>query len=147
MIHYTLLPGGRTGYLESDFLTQTPIKGHTVERMDQPGIRCTLGPGGLLHIYKGTVWDYGSGPALNTPAMVRASLVHDAFCIMTDEGLLPWSVRREADNLFRKLLIKYGPRGGLLGWRTGLTYLSSTWRWVGVTAYSQLVARWKRTKS
>ena len=144
--HYELARNNTWGVILSDHAMCTPITGHTAV-FNNREFHCSLTDDGELIIYEGSVWDFASGPALNTPAMVAASLMHDAFCHMTNNGKLPWSCRAQADGYFAQMIRDHGPRGGLLGWRTGLTYLSSGWRWLAVSANSQLIARWSRTKA
>ena len=67
-----------------------------------------LGEDGMIFVSKGYVYDYGSGPAINNPSMVYASLIHDAFYDLLNEGELPWSQRKRADKLFRDMLLEAG---------------------------------------
>jgi hypothetical protein len=87
---------------------------------------------GRLTLKPGYIWDFGSGPAVDTPAMVIASAAHDAFCLMTDQKLIPWECRAMADKYFRELL-KEG----------GTSFMRRWWCYAGVRSYSTLVARWK----
>lgn len=89
--------------LASQYSFSTPITGYRVD-LDH---RATLYSGGLLTVRKGFRWDLASG-AIDTPAMVRASLAHDVFCIMTDLGLIPWTERATSDVYFRELLKEGG---------------------------------------
>jgi hypothetical protein len=140
--HYELCRNNTHGRLLSDYVIRTPIKGYQVSYAHGQ-FHCRLDVDGKLTVYAMSEWNFGNR-AIDTPAMVAASLPHDAFCHMTNSGRLPWSARRLADNFFSWMLRELGPRGGRLGLRTGLTCLSSGWRWLGVTANSQLIARWSR---
>jgi hypothetical protein len=132
-ISYTLLKRD-LGRLDREVVFWTGIKGHNGALLDDVKDSCRLFDSGLLHILQGFEWDFGSGPAVDTPVMVRASLAHDALCVLTDRGRVPWSVRRHADRYFRYLLIEYGcPRW--LAWA----------RYVAVRSYSMIVAHWRRT--
>lgn len=101
---YTLLNGrSNRARLDEDYRFDTGIKGHEA-RIEYRPDACQLWPFGTLIVYEGFVWDFGSGPAIDTPDMVIASLAHDALCGLTDRGLVPWSVRKQADKYFRYLL-------------------------------------------
>lgn len=79
-IHYDLIRRGTKGVLLSDMWIDTPITGYTISTGVSP--YASLDEYGALLLHKGFVWDFGSG-AIDTPAMVRASAVHDAFCRFT----------------------------------------------------------------
>lgn len=140
---YTLFREGRRhwGRLNDDVIIHTGITGHLAE-IDGTvtPMKALLYPDGRLKIYAGSRWDFGSGPALNTPGMVRASLVHDAFCHLTNLGLVPWSVRKDADRLFRDMLKEYQPDFHPLDPRR-----MARWRrWAGVRLNSKFWAYWGR---
>lgn len=104
-------PKNSRGELLKTFGFQTSIRGYSVYT-DKVG-RHKAGylqviPSGELYIGEGFIWDYGSGPAIDTPAMIVASLAHDALCYLTDEALLPWKERKRADKYFRTVLKDYG---------------------------------------
>lgn len=141
-IKYRLIDNNTKGELGENVTIKTPITGYHVE-VDEPHLKFILWEDGTLDIDESTIWDFGSGPAINTPAMVRASLVHDMFCIMTNRGLIPWKERKHADNLFAKLLWRYGPKKALI---TPVLGVITGFRWLGVSAYSQLIARWRDRK-
>ena len=63
---------------------------------------------GQLHLAKKYSWDGMSGPVPNTRRNMVASLVHDAFCQLLREGLLPAYLREECDLEFRDVLINSG---------------------------------------
>lgn len=136
-LNYSLTKDGRKGILQERVMFQTPIEGyHTTGRSD---LLCRLYEDGTLAVEKGFKWDFGSG-AIDTPAMVYASLAHDALCRITNHRLVPWSVRAEADKYFRQLLKRYQPEGGIHG---AIGWFSRWYRWAGVSLYSQLIARWR----
>ena len=58
-----------------------------------------LDTSGNLTIYKGYAWDGASGPAIDSKAFMRGSLVHDACYQLIAEGLLPQSARKTANHL------------------------------------------------
>ena len=53
-------------------------------------------------------WDGPSGPTIDRPQNMRASLFHDALCQLIGEGLLDKKYRRYADQLFRQHLLEDG---------------------------------------
>lgn len=59
----------------------------------------TLTHNGVITIRKGYAWDGASGPAIDTTTFMRGSLVHDALYQMIEEGLLPFSYRKRADDV------------------------------------------------
>ncbi len=63
----------------------------------------TLYSSGLLIISKGYAWDGPSGPAIDTPSFMQASLVHDALYQLMREGLLSIEYRKDADLLLYKI--------------------------------------------
>jgi hypothetical protein len=58
-----------------------------------------LGTQGGLVISKGYCWDGPSGPTLDTPSFMRASLVHDAIYQLIRTGFLPQEHQKYADIL------------------------------------------------
>jgi hypothetical protein len=88
-------------YLLEEPLTVTvPIRGITA-RVD--GDWVSLSEYGLLVIRKGYAWDGASGPAIDTPDFMRASLVHDALYQLLREGALPPGKRSVADAVMRSI--------------------------------------------
>ena len=128
-IHYAIIKGGRKALLLSDIVYKTAIIGRRVS-FARGGLRCDLYIDGRLVVYAGSTWDFGTF-ALDDPAMVYASLEHDAICAMVNARVLPWYCRAIGDK-------------GMWGTLTsqGAT-LSRWWRVPAVMIYSQLVARWK----
>ena len=138
---YELINLNRCGRLLLSHEIDTPIKGYEVHfRNDR--FECRLYKSGRLFVRALSEWDFGT-MAPDTPAMIIASLPHDAFCLMTDAGLLPWKVRRQADNFFTSFLFEHCPKGGRFKWRTGLSGLFAGVAWVFVSVNSQFFARWR----
>lgn len=127
--HYELIRDNKWGRLLEKFVYFTPIKGYDV-KVNHARISFRLFENGMLEVYPDTEWDFGTG-AVDTPAMVLASLAHDMFCYMTNNGLLPWKERHNADKYFGKLLDKAGAG------------LSRLWRIPLVMLNSQTIARWR----
>ena len=67
-----------------------------------------LDPDGRLAIRAGYSWDGASGPAIDTPNIMVASLAHDALYQLISEGHLPKRCRRAADLTLRKLCERAG---------------------------------------
>lgn len=128
-INYETFNGGRNGRLLSDKVFTESVTGYRLD-YSGGGMRCSLYPSGTLVVYAGSEWDFGSW-AVDTPAMVVASLEHDVFCVLTNARVLPWSVRARGDKQFWNRLTEQGAT------------VSRLWRVPGVMVYSQLVARWK----
>jgi hypothetical protein len=63
---------------------------------------------GRLTIRVGYGWDGPSGPVIDRPTNMRASLVHDALYQLIRQGLLPHDTWPEADKEFAKLLEEDG---------------------------------------
>lgn len=142
-LRYHTLHKGRSlwGKLDADVIYNVHIYGHDVEYIDSHA-HCKLNARtGKLIIMAGTEWDFGTG-ALNTPEMVRASLIHDMLCHLTNAGLIPYKYRRHADRLFLNHLKMYGPRRP---WYHPLRYWKYV-RFAGVTINSQTLARWRAKK-
>ena len=100
---YYLDPERWVGVLTEPFTYNTDIKGASASTLF-----IEIDYDGALTIGEGYEWDFGSGPAIDTPDMVVASLVHDAGCDLTIEGAIPWEYRREFDREFRRVLKRYG---------------------------------------
>jgi hypothetical protein len=125
-ISYELLDNGH-GRLTASMVFHTPITGYTA--LDGHAF---LTPDGVLSADIGYEWDFASGPAIDTPAMVRASIAHDIFCSMTNKRLIPWECRAKSDRYFADLLKHY---------KVGK--VRRLYSWMAVSAYSQLIAKWK----
>jgi hypothetical protein len=137
-LDYELIRENRWGRLNRPVVIDTGIAGHDV-LVDEPTLNFHLMSDGTLWVGMGTEWNFGSGPAVNTPEMVRASLPHDVFCVLTDRGLVPWSVRGEADRLFRDMIKTLSPARK---WYNPMRYWYQA-RYAAVYTYSNGVARWK----
>lgn len=59
---------------------------------------------GLLKISKGYAWNGANRPAINDRAMVRPSLVHDAYCDLWNLGVIDNAGRAQADKLLGEML-------------------------------------------
>lgn len=133
--------------LNEPYRFHTPIRGYSAW-INNPDQRCQLYPDGTLVVYKGLKWDFGSG-AVDTKSMQIASLAHDAFCWLTDQGKLPWAVRKKADKYFRTLLYAWMCHYAeeLPFWRRDARKTYARWRawrsWVAVKTYSQRIAKKK----
>jgi hypothetical protein len=133
--HYELFRknGRMWGRVLQDYAYQTPITGYNVSYSDH-NCDFTLSDTGILQIRRMSEWDFGSGPSLQTNAMVYASLPHDMFCHLTNRRIIPWKERKSADLYFWDCLTDAGAT------------VSRIWRIMGVVSYSQLIARWKDKK-
>jgi hypothetical protein len=68
-----------------------------------------LDTGGNLIIKKGYAWDGPSGPSIDTPTFMRASLVHDAlYQLMREKHLDCKKHRKAADRVLHKVCIEDG---------------------------------------
>ena len=62
----------------------------------------TMDETGGLYVKAGYAWDGPSGPAIDSKAMMPASLIHDAIYQLMREEWLPPHCRDHADRLFRE---------------------------------------------
>ena len=89
--------------LVRDFMYVTKIHGFEADlefiKMDADG---------RLTIFKNYAWDGASGPTIDSPSSMRASLVHDALYQLMRLGLMDQSQVLPADKLFREMLLKDG---------------------------------------
>lgn len=60
--------------------------------------------GGILTVRPGYAWDGASGPTIDTPATIAASLVHDVLYQCIRSGLLPATFRATADMVLYRLM-------------------------------------------
>ncbi len=114
---YSLTDSG-LGRLDRSFTFKCPVIGQpcSTEYVD-------LMATGSLNIYTGYLWDFGSGPAIDTPAVVYASLGHDVLYDLIGQGKLPKRYRKTADVWFKQLLKDAG-----MGWfRRNYMYLGVRW--------------------
>ena len=95
----------KSGYkyqLVKDYSIETVIVGSL---MDLDFLKLT--PNGVLTIRDGYAWDGPSGPVIDTPDTMRASLVHDAVYQLLRSGLdAKW--KNAADELLYRLCIEDG---------------------------------------
>ena len=90
--------------LEADYQHQTALR-----PAQQGGNRFVrLGVDGLLTIAAGYAWDGASGPAINTPTILKGSLVHDACYQLIRLGVVPLEQRDIADQLLREICLSDG---------------------------------------
>lgn len=134
-INYRLVDRGSKGRLRETVTFKTQIRGYSGALKN-----CELQTNGNLVVYKGFEWDFGSG-AIDTPAMVIASLAHDAMCNLTNARVIPWKLRKEGDKLFRNLLKKHSNNSNVFSKTLG--FASRWWRWAAVRTYSIGFAKWK----
>jgi hypothetical protein len=73
----------------------TPIVG--VEIMDR---EFYLQEDGTLTIFPGFAWDGASGPTFDSKSSMRASLVHDVFCVCMRDGRLDYEKYQDTVNSF-----------------------------------------------
>lgn len=104
-ISYTLI-GKNKGRLTDRVVFDTGIIGYEAE-VEYASIAID----GTCTVLPGFQWDFGSGPAIDTPDVVLASLAHDALCRIHVRRNLNSKFRRKADAYFRKLLKELG-----MGW-------------------------------
>lgn len=138
-VNYELIWNGEGGRLTSDATFDTGITGYHVQFnrhvvVDGRVARaiCELFEDGVLIVRTGTEYDFGSGPAIDTPSVVIASLAHDMICHLTNARLLPWSCRSLGDTMYRVMLGQNG---------TG--FARRCRHFIGVRLYSELIARWR----
>jgi hypothetical protein len=95
--------GSRYAQLTSPVRFRTPIRGDICVL---PHV--LLAEDGELSLSPGYEWDFGSGPAIDTPDMVYASLAHDALYDLMNAGELDRSWRKRVDQYFVSLLKRAG---------------------------------------
>lgn len=74
--------------------------------------------GTILLVRPYYAWDGPSGPTLDGPTNMRASLFHDVLCQAIHEKLLGKKYRKYADQLFHKHLLE----DGMSRWRAWCYY-------------------------
>lgn len=139
-IKYRLIDGGTKGLLGEDLSFQTDILGYNLTLMREDGTRATLTPDGVMTALTPFRWDFGTY-AVDTPAMVIASVEHDITCWLTNAGMLPWHYRAYADRMLRERLKQYSPGEGVI--QKTFNFARRWWCWLGVSFNSQLIARRK----
>lgn len=85
--------------LYEDVKIQTEIKGEEVKEEF-----FILEKNGDLHVKRGYAWDGPSGPTIDTPKFVWASLPHDVFYQCMRHGWISRSRRKEVDQEMRRML-------------------------------------------
>lgn len=98
--------------LACDYSIDTQIK--PAADIDQPFIRLTQS--GRLTVRGGYAWDGPSGPTIDSPSSMRASLVHDALYQLMRKKLIGLEHRPAADELLYRLCIE----DGMWKWRAWL---------------------------
>ena len=88
---------------------------------------------GALIIKKYYSWDGPSGPTIDTKNFMEGSLVHDALYQLLRERHLDPPLRRDADQILRKICLEKG----MSRFRAWLVYRAV--RWAGGSA-----AKWKK---
>lgn len=111
---YVHNPSDNTGTLTEEFRFSTPFFEY---RYEDALVQLEKG---VLTLREGFTWDYGSGPAIDTPSMVYGSLAHDALYYLMIHGAVPKNRRRDIDKYFKRLLARAG-----MGWfRRQYVYLA-----------------------
>ena len=90
--------------LTEAFTFETGIVTGTVGTM----CNVVLSDTGRLSICPGFRWNGGSGPAVDTPSMLTASLAHDCLYALMYVGELNKKHKVSADKYFRQVLKEYG---------------------------------------
>ena len=81
---------------------------------------------GELLILKGYAWDGPSGPAIDTPSFMQASLVHDALYQLMREGRMPLECRKDADVLLYDIARQ-----------DGMWYIRAMWTYWAVRRFAK----------
>lgn len=123
-IEYT---AGYKYQLHKDYMVRLPLSFFPKELEDKVvnTYLISLDPGGKLTIRRGYAWDGPSGPTIDTPSFMRASLVHDALYQLMRHGHLPRSCRKGADKFLRFMAVE----DGMWHWRANCVY--NALRWAG----------------
>jgi hypothetical protein len=125
----------KAGYkyvLQERVRLQLPYRPRSIARTIGPGDQpiATLTPEGLLVIEPGYAWDGPSGPAIDTPDFMGASLVHDVLYQMRRGEVLPVEWREHADDIMYRLCIG-----------AGMCRLRAWWCWLGVRKAAWFAAK------
>lgn len=98
--NHRLIKQGKWGQLKERYVYKTRVEGFQTQSE-----HITLFLDGTIWIKKNFEWDFGSGPAVDTPAMVAASCVHDALYTLIEQGKIPGgSTRKLSDKTFKDIL-------------------------------------------
>ena len=101
--------------LSSGYTLQTPVTGYNIE---DPWF--ILNDAGYLYIKPGFCWDGPSGPTLDTKDSLKASMVHDVFCILMRDGRIDYNKWQDTVNgFFMQMCIE----DGMPAWRAKLWYM------------------------
>ena len=100
----------RAGELLEGFWCDTEITGYEASTAF-----IELHPDGPLILMPGYQWDFGSGPAIDTPEMILSSLVHDAFYELLALNLISNCARKKSDRLLR-IMLKESGAGWFRSW-------------------------------
>lgn len=117
MIKYREIHGYKY-LLEELYVIDTGILGQHTSVYAERFVR--LHKDGRMTISEGYAWDGPSGPTIDTPSFIRASLVHDALYQLIREGVLDVKHRKKADKLMRQIC----KEDGMPFWRRWYTYNS-----------------------
>ena len=120
MPHYALTKKG--GVLLTNFGAQTGITGRTAESK-----YVSLYKSGYMKFHKGFSWDFGTG-AIDTPAVILASLVHDGLTNLIAFSKLPQACRQQVDKEYKRYL-KIG----------GMSCPRRQWQYHGIRLYVRLL--------
>lgn len=98
--------------LAEDYSVSTPVVGEHVESKWY-----VLHENGVLDVFSGYCWDGASGPTFDTDSSMKASLVHDVFCLMMRDKVLSYDKWQDTVNaFFRQQCIE----DGMWVWRANL---------------------------
>jgi len=120
MPRYDLCDAG--GVLVEDFYFDTEVIGKQAE-----GNKVLILKDGRMCFERGFKWDFGTG-AVDTPAVILASLVHDGLCNLIEDTKLPAAYRKRADKEYKRVL-----KMGGMGW------LRRQWQYHGIRLYVRLL--------
>lgn len=86
------------------------------------------GEGSVLYIRNGYSWNGASGPTLDTPNSMEASLIHDALWQMISEGHLSPRFRAETNAEFKRVLLREGmSRFRTWMWLSSVSTIGKQW--------------------
>lgn len=97
--------------------TTITVSGNFAHGTNDKKIFIALDRSGVLRIFKGYKWDGASGPTIDTPSTIRASLIHDALYQLIRMGHLDIDIHREAADYEMDKILK---QDGMWWWRRKL---------------------------
>lgn len=108
IVYHRLRSGGYE--LDEPWWVDTGIDGNAarVFNLKSGVVILELDQFGVLTLNTGYRWDGASGPVIDRPSNMRASLAHDGLYQLLRAGKLDPELRREADAVYRDLLIECG---------------------------------------